>query len=62
MVAGTGLEDACHIGDSAHAFASIIAQLYHQPFAEEEIRLRERLLGQTFNNEKNTLELTRWLW
>lgn len=62
MVAGTGLEDACHIGDSANAFASIITQLYHQPFPEEEIRLRERLLGHTFNNEKNTLELTRWLW
>jgi hypothetical protein len=62
MVAGTGLEDACHVGTNAYAFASIIMQLYHQPFTEEEIRLRRNLLGDTYDNEKNTRQLTQWLW
>lgn len=62
MVAGSGLEDACHIATTADAFASVITQLYHQPFTEEEIRLRKRLLGDTYNNEKNTRALIQYLW
>jgi hypothetical protein len=62
MVKGTGLDAACHTGTTANAFASIIAQLYHQPFTEEEILLRKKLLGDTYNNEKNTRQLIQWLW
>lgn len=62
MVAGTGLEDACHIGSNANAFASIILQLHHHPFTREEVILRQQLLGQTYNNEKNALRLSQWLW
>jgi hypothetical protein len=62
MVKGTGLEAACHTGTTSNAFASIIAQLYHQPFTDDEIRLRKRLLGDTYNNEKNTHQLIQWLW
>lgn len=62
MVSGTGLESACHIGANARAFASIITQLYHRPFTEEELTLRKRLLSSTYDNEKNTRELIQWLW
>ena len=62
MVDGTGLESACHIGTTAIAMASIITQLHHQPYSEEETRLRKRLLGDTYNNEKNTSLLTPYLW
>ncbi len=62
MVKGTGLESACHTGTTANAFASIIAQLYHQPFTGEEILLRKRILGDTYNNEKNTRELIQYLY
>jgi hypothetical protein len=62
IVAGTGLEDACHIGSTANAFASIIMQLYRQPFTREEIVLRKQLLGDTYNNEANTRRLIQWLW
>lgn len=62
MVEGTGLEDACHIGSTANAFASIITQLYHQPFTREEIILRKQLLGSTYDNEKNAHQLIQWLW
>lgn len=62
MVEGTGLEGACHIAGNANAFASVILQLYHQPFTREEKVLRRQLLGNTYNNEKNTCQLIQWLW
>ncbi len=62
MVKGTGLEPACHVGTTADAFASIILQLYHQPFTNEEIILRKNLLGDTYNNEKNSHQLIPYLW
>ena len=62
MVKGTGLEAACHTGTTANAFASIIAQLYHQPFTNEEIVLRKKLLSDTYDNEKNTRQLIGYLW
>lgn len=62
MVKGTGLEAACHTGKTANAFASIIAQLYHQPFTDDEILLRKKLLGDTYDNEKNTRQLIQWLY
>lgn len=62
MVQGTGLEDACHIASTADAFASVITQLYLQPFTGEEITLRKRLLGDTFDNDKNTAALIQYLW
>jgi Glycosyl transferases group 1 len=62
MVSGTGLAEACHVGTTANAFASIIMQLYHQPFTMEEIRLRKQLLGTTYDNDRNTKQLIQWLW
>jgi hypothetical protein len=62
MVKGTGLEGACHVGTTADAIASIILQLYNQPFTNEEIVLRRNLLGTTYDNRKNTQELIQWLY
>ena len=62
MVAGSGLEDACHIGTTANAFVSIILQLYRQPFTREEITLRKQLLSTTYSNERNACQLIQWLW
>lgn len=45
-VSGTEYEPACHTGTQPSAFKSIILQLFHQPFEEEEIRLRQRILQQ----------------
>jgi hypothetical protein len=62
MVKGTGLEPACHIASTANGFASIITQLYNQPFTTDEIVLRRNLLGDTYDNDKNTRLLIQWLW
>lgn len=61
-VAGTGLEPACHSGMNAAAMKSLIMQLYHQPFGEEEVRLREQLLQSQYHNEKNAQQLITWIW
>lgn len=61
-VHSTGLKPACHIGSNAQAFKNIIIQLYHKPFAEEEIMLRKKLLDTTFNNHQNAKRLIQWIW
>jgi hypothetical protein len=61
-VAGSGVEACCHVGNNAVAFKSLVAQLYHQPFAEEETRLRKQLLEIQFNNKKNAEYLLTWLY
>lgn len=62
MVEGTGLEPACHTANSAQALAAIVMQLHHQPFNDEEIRLRQKLFGERYSNAKNVQSLIRYLW
>jgi len=61
-VEGSELEAACHIGTNANALASIILQLYHQPFEEEEIRLKKKLLGDMFDNQSHAQKIIAWLY
>lgn len=61
-IEGTGLEPACHIANTAEAFASVITQLHHLPFAEEEIRLRKKILTGMFNNRENARQLIQLIW
>jgi hypothetical protein len=60
-VAGTEYETTCHVGKTASAFKSIILQLYHRPFEEEEIELREKLF-RSINTEKPVEMLIEWLY
>jgi hypothetical protein len=43
-VAGTGLEPACYIANTANAFKSAILELHHKPFEEHEVLLRQKIL------------------
>jgi hypothetical protein len=61
-VKGSELEPTCHISNSADNIASIILQLYHQPFTEEEIHLRKRILYNKYNNAKNAEKIIAWLY
>ncbi|HET6766919.1 MAG TPA: glycosyltransferase family 4 protein, partial [Chitinophagaceae bacterium] len=61
-VEGSGLEDACHIGATSQAIASIITQLFHHPFGAEEIGLRKKLLDTIFNNRENARQLIQLIW
>ncbi len=61
-IAGSGLEAACHSANTAQAFTDIIAQLYHQPFTQDEITLRKKLLSGLFNNDVNAAKQVKWIW
>jgi len=61
-VEGSELEAACHVGNNANAIAAIVLQLYHQPFGEEEIRLRKKILYGIFNDECNAQKIIEWLY
>ncbi|HRO85079.1 MAG TPA: glycosyltransferase family 4 protein [Niabella sp.] len=62
IVRGSGLEKACHIGSSANNLAAIISQVYPLPFMEEEIKVRKKLLYETYNNEENINSFIDYLW
>lgn len=62
MIADSGLEPLCHTGSTANAFKEIIMQLYHQPFSEEEIKLRKKWLVPRFNNTANAQKQVGWIW
>ncbi|RYG04523.1 MAG: glycosyltransferase [Chitinophagaceae bacterium] len=61
-VKGTGFESACHVAGNASGFKSIVTQLYHRPFTEDEITLRNKLLNNVFDNRKNAARLIQWIW
>ncbi|MBL0056961.1 MAG: glycosyltransferase [Chitinophagaceae bacterium] len=60
-VEGSGLEGLCVISDDAASFLSELRILFDQPFTIEDIQKRENVLAGTFNNEKNAMELMRFL-
>lgn len=62
MIDNTDLESACHNGSNAAAFASIILQLRNQPFTKEEITLRESLLSEGYDNDRNARAIIKHLW
>jgi hypothetical protein len=61
-VEGTGLEHLCHIANTTDHLKDIIAQLYYQPFREDEIQARRTVLTHHFNNEVNAKKLLKLIW
>ena len=53
MVANTGLESVCVIGETAPALKSQLLKLFKEDFKEEEIEKRKILLAEKFSNKKN---------
>lgn len=61
-VAGSGVEEVCHIAADAASFKKIVAQLYEQPFTEQEKEQRQGLLQTLYNNEINAKKLIALLY
>lgn len=61
-VSGTGLEPACHIAGNPESFKSLVLQLFHRPFEDEEVLLRKKLTQGLFDNKKNGEALIKCLW
>jgi hypothetical protein len=60
-VAGTGFESFCHIAHSTGHMKDLVAQLYYQPFTENEAQSR-KLLETQFNNGVNAARLVELIW
>jgi len=56
-VEGTGFEHLCHIADTTEHLKGLVAQLYYQPFREDEVQARKIILEHHFNNEANARRL-----
>jgi len=62
MVAGTGIESACHLANGSDAFKSVVTQLFRRPFEEDEVVLRERLRELNYDDRSNARTLISWIW
>ncbi len=56
-VQGSGLEELCHIANTACAMQQKINLLFKTPVSEQEINGRNNLLQQLYNNEENAKKL-----
>jgi len=61
-VEGTGFEHLCHVADTTDHLKNLIAQLYYQPFREDEVQARKTVLEHHFNNEVNAGKLIDIIW
>lgn len=61
MINGTGLEGACQKANNTTEFKYHAFRLFHKEFTDDDIQVRERLLQEQFNNNKNAMELMRVL-
>jgi hypothetical protein len=58
---GTGLESLCSMEETAAGYVKKIQELFEIPFDENEINKRKTLLENLFDNQKNALQLMKWL-
>ena len=61
-VDGSGLEELCHVTDTAEGMKQRIEALYHQPFTEREIHDRRVILSKIFCNQTNAKRLVERIW
>lgn len=61
-VFGTGLEELCHVIDTAEGMKQRIEALYHQPFTTQENKHRQQVLAQIFNNTETAKRLAGFIW
>ena len=58
---GTGLGSLCEIAETPSACKELITRLFQTPFTESEIKKRNDILKARYDNEKNALQLMKWL-
>jgi hypothetical protein len=61
-VQGSGLENICHIAESAEQLRETVLRLYYLPITDEEIFARKNVLNTLFDEDKNCKQLIRWIW
>ncbi len=59
---GSGLYDLCQVAEGAHEFRKEILRLFHEPFTEKNIQLRDAALSNIYDNGKNARQLISWIY
>lgn len=62
MLAGTNFAPLCHVANTPEAMKERIAQIFHQPFIEDEVQLRRHVLEKEFDNDINAQKIVEWIW
>ena len=60
-VEGTGLQTLCDIAETANEYIEKTRKYFQLPFTENEIEERKKILKSMYDNEKNVLQLMKWL-
>jgi glycosyltransferase involved in cell wall biosynthesis len=58
----SGLEALCEIAFTAAGYKKITRKLFHSSFTGNDISKRKLILEDMYNNSKNALRLTQWIW
>jgi glycosyltransferase involved in cell wall biosynthesis len=61
-VEGSSLETFCEIAVTSAEYKKIIEKLFTQPFTENDIIKRKKILESVYNNYENALRLMQWIW
>jgi hypothetical protein len=59
---GTALATVCHEANTAEEFQTTIERLFEKPFSSKELKQRQVLIHNQFNNHRNALKQMQWIW
>ena len=59
---GTDLDDLCVVSETPAEFLTNIQLILQKSFTEKDVKSREKVLGELFNNDRNIRLLIKWLF
>jgi len=62
MLTGTGLDNLCAMARSAEDFNIALGRLMSTPFTKADIDLRQKVLNQQYNNQRNAGKIIKIIW
>ena len=62
MLAGSGLDELCHIAETPEQMIATCRRLMKQPFTTSEIERRKQLLFPTYSNRYQAEQLVRMIY
>jgi hypothetical protein len=61
-VIGTGLQELCHLAESANEFKALIDNMYDRPFTYMDLQFRREKLLEQYNNKGTARRLIEQIW
>ncbi len=61
-IQGTGVSTLFEVANSGEENIKIVSRLFNEPFSENNISDRKRILGSVYNNNANAHQLMQWIW